>query len=117
VGDVHRRDQAEEQAGQERQASREAESPAIQADLLDPGEPGRSESHEDVRPQAGDQDAQCGAGDGHDQTLDQEPTGHACPIASERQTYGDLVLAAGRPDQQKIGEIHTRDQKHEPDRG
>ena len=117
---VERGDQAEDDAGGERDANRERQYAHVhrheRAVAADARQSGRVDRQERADARDAENHSEHAAGEREDDALGQELTHDASPARANRSANRDFAAAPGRSHQQQVRHVRARDQQHEPDR-
>ena len=112
-----RREQAEENAGEQRDGEGEAEHAPIQADgravLADAGQACGTDGEQCSHAYKAESHAENAAGQGEQHTFSEQLAHDARAAGSQCGAYGELTFAAGGAHQQQIGDIGAGDQQHQ----
>ena len=113
---MQRRDEAEDQAGEDGDAEGKGDDGAVHLHRLEPrnavGLQAREKRHTPDREQQPDAGAAQREDDAFGQELPEQPT----PARAQGRAHRHFRLSSGSPRQQQVGDIRARDQKDEPNR-
>ena len=100
-----RRQQAEQQAGEDRHAEREGQHRAVDRDLPGARREAGGEGDQQIADEPADQEAERAAGDREQRALGQQLAGDAAAAGAERAAQRQLALAPDDPRQREVGDV------------
>ena len=110
------RDEADEQAGEERKDERKQEDGSIDSDLVEARQAGRPERQHGFKQARRRDDPTDATHQAQQKTFDHKVARNACPARSERRPYRELLCATVSAHQQEVGDVCTDDQHHHAER-
>ena len=112
---LERRNQPEQNAGQDRHQQREHQHPSVHRDLLQPRQPRGPEHFEDSHASVGQSGADGTSEQPEQHAFEQPITDQPPPPRAECHSHRELLLAAFRADEHEVGDVGARDQHHDAD--
>jgi hypothetical protein len=109
-----RRREAEEDRVCQAEHEQEHERLPVEDDLMRPRQPRRGDSHEQIRANASDDDAQRSAGERQQQTFDQELPHQTARARAESGARDDLPCSRAHPRQQQVRHVRAGSGEDEP---
>ena len=110
-----RRD-AERDRRRDGQGRRESEHDRVNADLVEPWQCVTTELPQHVHGKPGEPESQQSAESSQEQALDQELADESATARAQSGADRELLNTAGRAHEHEVGDVHARDEEHEPDR-
>ena len=110
---AQRRREAEQDAGDDRDAEREREDRAVERDGVEPGNVAGIDVADDLQRAVRDEQTGGAAEQAEQQALGQQLPDEPLPARAERGADRDFLLTAGRARQQQVRDVRARDQQHE----
>ncbi len=115
-GELHRRQEAEQQAGEQRHANREEHDRSVDPDVLDPGKPFGRHRNEEADACVGERQPHDATRESQRHRLREQFAHDPAAAGAERRLHREFLLSPLGPDEEQVGDIRTGDQEDDSDR-